>query len=89
MLTEFNPGSIVEHLSHDCHAVIAMWIDGVPIMDFLPSISHQSKPDMQIMDSWREHFERKNIPFAVTKNRIGNFVLWKKDECNGKHEMGQ
>ena len=42
------------------------------VMDFIPEI----KQDSDILASWMNFFQQKDVPFVVTKKK-GNAVLWK------------
>ena len=74
-----NTKHIVESLSYRYKELL----DHDDLVDFVPDIGPRS---LHILNSWREHFEKRKVPFAIVQDGKG-LSLWKIDEARHPKEM--
>ena len=55
------------------------------LIDFITPV--KLKIDKEVLLSWAEDFEKREIPFAITKNSFG-FTLWKEKKADVGAEAG-
>jgi len=54
------------------------------LIDIIPTIVEENRADMEILESWTNHFKNLKIPFAITRKfsksngkKIAYLSLWK------------
>ena len=73
-----NKESVISSLSYREKECLTAALDR--LVEVLSYIKYNSKKDMGILDSWREHFKQLNIPFIVVKYEERLFILKLKDD---------
>lgn len=58
----------------------AYLLAAVEVFDFIPASGMRLKTDQVILRKWEAHFQRKGVPYIITKEGRG-YGLWKKLEA--------
>lgn len=58
----------------------AYLLSNVEVFDFIPASGIQLKVDQIILGKWEAHFQRKGVPYIITKEGRG-YGLWKRLEA--------
>ena len=75
----FDLGVKVSEMSSQIDKMLKFHKEGL-VVDFLPDIRKNRKPDIIILRLWIDHFRRKKLPYVTTDNKLF-YTLWVEDRA--------